>query len=185
MIFQTNSKLKKDKIFKFSLPYKKTCPGKGDCEDYCLWINVLKRRGDKCIDAHERNLKLSLERYFPQMCHIELEQSPRIEFVRWQDTGDVYSQYYLDKLQWVAHRTPDVFHYLYTKSLHLKWDKWDGLKNTKRINSFGGKYDNLIDRRKPHSILVEKGKPIPDGYTDCTESDMLAVNSVRIALYKR
>ncbi len=57
------------------------------------------------------------------------------------------------------------------------------LPNFKIIQSEGGK--DKIDKRKPHAIIVEKGEPIPAGYHNASESDLVAIKYNKIALYRK
>jgi len=183
-LFSSNKKLKHDNIFKWSLPAVSTCPGAGSCLDWCLFLGrVYPLWGDKCRDAHMRNYRLSLLPYFADMCIYELECRPVIRYLRIHDSGDFYSQGYLNKWRKIAEAVPNVIFYAYTKSLHLNFDRFKALKNTKIIQSSGGKYK--IDKRKAHAILLRPGQLVPMGYVNGSRSDRVVFKSNKIALYKR
>jgi hypothetical protein len=89
----------------------------------------------------------------------------------------------LDKIEAVAVGSPEVFHYCYTKALKLDWSRFKALKNTKVIQSDGGRWS--IDRRSPHALVLDQGARIPVGYVDASASDLVALKHNRIALYRR
>ena len=178
-----NTKLKQENIYKFSLPVLKTCPQANECKTFCYGLkghyNTFKTSIDK---AHQKNLDFTKLKMFHSYISKEIHKR-KIETLRLHDTGDFYSQIYLDKWFSIASLCPDTFFYAYTKSLHLDFTEFLSLSNTKIIQSFGGKLDRLIDLRKPHSAVFNK-KELLDyvGYTDCTNSDRLAIKSKRVGL---
>ena len=158
-IFQTNSKLKKDNIYKFSLPAFSTCPAAADCLSWCYMRKVYILRGVVCRNAHNRNYELSKKAVFPSVAIHELESRPYIKRLRLHDSGDFYSQGYIN-----------------FKRLRL-------LNNVKMVQSEGGKYK--IDRRSAHAFVINSGSPAPVGYVNGSKSDTVAIKHNRIYLYKR
>lgn len=68
--------------------------------------------------------------------------------VRVHDSGDFFSQAYLDAWKLTAAKFPGIQFYAYTKSLHL--DLWSDLpSNFSIVQSFGGIHDNLIRQERP------------------------------------
>ncbi len=178
-----NSKLKLEDIYKFSLPVLKTCPQALACKHFCYGLKGHYVTYKDCIDqAHMNNLKFSKSKYFEQLLVTEIIKR-KIKTIRLHDTGDFYSQAYLNKISRIAAFCPDTFFYAYTKSLHLDFDDFLTLPNTKIIQSFGGKLDNRIDKRKPHCIIFNSKEHLEqDNYVDCSKSDLLAIKSNRIGL---
>ncbi len=182
-----NSKLRKDKIKKFSLPKGKTCIGAGDCLNWCFAGKGFYRVHAKTIaKAHNRNLEYSKSEDFADKMIVEIVKR-KLKIIRIHDSGDFYSQEYLDKWTIIAGSLPHVRFYAYTKSLELDFTEFTRLPNTKIIQSFGSKYDHLIDLRKPHAIVFEHKKNLElMNFIDCSKSDLVALETknVRIGLIK-
>ncbi|KKM06828.1 hypothetical protein LCGC14_1740130 [marine sediment metagenome] len=174
----TNSALKKDKIFKFSLPVKKTCKGAKECLKFCYATKgaymVYKKTVDK---AHARNFKFSKSMFFASRIVEEIDRR-KIKIVRIHDCGDFYNQVYLNKWTEIAKNLPDTRFYAYTKSLQLDFKAFTRLPNTKIIQSFGGKHDDLIDFDKPHARVFNTDYELwARGYVDSSYSDLVALNT--------
>jgi hypothetical protein len=182
-LFSYNSKLKRDNIFKFSLPMGKTCPGAMDCLEYCYMIFIYRLRGDVCRNAHNRNFKLSKLPCFPAVAIHELKARQYIKRLRLHDSGDFYSQGYLNKWYKIAVACPEVLFYCYTKSLHLDFKRFKSLKNVKVIQSQGGKYK--LDKRMAHAVVIAPGAKVPVGYVNGSRSDMVTIKHNRIYLYMK
>jgi hypothetical protein len=100
--------------------------------------------------------------------------------VRIHDSGDFYSQQYLDSWIAIARKRPDVVFYAYTKSMDLNWQS--APSNLRIVQSEGGKLDALIDYTRPHSRIVVE---VPVGYVHGNDemADVPAIDgTVRIAL---
>ncbi len=178
-----NSKLKIDNIYKFSLPVVKTCPQAAACKQFCYGLSghyvTFKQSIDK---SHAKNLRFTRSKMFCQDFITEIHKR-KIKTIRLHDTGDFYSQEYLNNISRIAAFCADTFFYAYTKSLHLDFSDFLSLPNTKIIQSFGGKLDNLIDRRKPHSVIFNSKKHLDnDNYVDCSVSDLKAIKAKRVGL---
>ena len=174
----TNSALKKDKIFKFSLPVKKTCIGAKECLKFCYATKNMYVVHKKTIDkAHARNFDFSKQWNFVQDISDEIIKR-KIKIVRIHDSGDFYSQKYLDKWVSIALVNPKTRFYAYTKSLNLDFTEFTRLPNTKIIQSFGGKHDSIIDFDKPHAKVFNTDYELwARGYVDSSYSDLEALDT--------
>ena len=179
----TNSGLKKDNIFKFSLPVKSTCIGAGKCLAFCYGDKGFYKIFKKTIDAtHAKNFELSKTKYFVQAIDGEIIRR-KIKVVRIHDTGDFYSQTYLDKWCAIALLNPEVKFYAYTKSLQLDFKEFTRLTNTKIIQSFGGKYDSLIKLGISHAKVFDSKELLwAANYVDCSVSDLKALKTKRLKI---
>lgn len=182
-LFGHNSKLRKERIFKFSLLAGRTCAGSGSCRTWCYMVGVYRLRKDFAINAHRRNYELTKKRWFADLAINELKARPYIKQLRIHDSGDFYSQAYLNKWSRVAVACPSVFFYSYTKSLHLDFTAIKSLKNVKIIQSAGGRWP--VDRRSAHALVIPVGSRIPAGYMNASRRDSVAIYYNKIALYKR
>ncbi len=174
----TNSKLKKDNIFKFSLPVKSTCIGAQACLEYCYATKGAYRTYKKLIDAgHKKNFEFSKSKTFVSSMLSELNRR-KIKVVRLHDTGDFYSQDYVNKWVTIALYNPKIRFYAYTKSLTLDFKEFTRLPNTKIIQSFGGKYDTKINNHRPHArIFRNLYDLLANDYVDCSNSDLVALET--------
>jgi hypothetical protein len=186
-LFYSNKKLKKDGIFKWSLPaglvdQGGTCIGAGACLKFCMFKKIYKFRGPRCIGAHKRNLELARSPWFADICIYELQARRVIKRLRVHDSGDYFDQDYVQAWARIAQAVPRVFFYSYTKSAGgLDLDPLRSLHNYRVIESVGGCWP--VDRRRVHSIVLPRGADrIPAGYADGSVSDLVALNSKRIAL---
>jgi|TARA_R100000049_G_C1904406_1_gene53469 hypothetical protein len=176
-----NSKHDKEDIYSSSLPAVDTCIG---CTAFCKSI-CLARVGNFTFpnvqEGYQERLKLSLSECFVPVAVKELtirkHKGKHIKYVRWHVSGDVYSQGYLEKLVEIARQVPQVEFFMYTKSTSLDWTGWEKLPNTVVIHSDGGKYP--INKRKPHATIFNSKEDIPDDYTDCSKSDLLAMRTAK------
>ncbi len=182
-LFCHNSKLRKDRIYKFSLPAFRTCPASGSCRSWCYMVGVYRLRSVTAVKAHNRNYELTKKRWFADLTINELRSRPYIKVLRVHDSGDFYSQLYLDKWRKIAEGCPTVFFYSYTKSLHLDFMAIKRLKNVKIIQSAGGRWP--VDKRSAHAVVIPSGSRIPAGYMNASRRDSVAIYYNKIALYKR
>ena len=185
-LLSQNSKLKKDRIFNFTLPaYKSntgmiTCPAAKDCI-----VNCYARQGcytfSNVRSKHEANLKASLSDNFPEMMVGEIIEK-RAALVRIHDSGDFYSREYLHKWIKIMQALPHVKFYAYTKDIPLM--KSETLPdNFTVIYSFGGKYDDMIDESKDRHAKCFIGK-IDKTYINASNSDLNALkDNHRIGLF--
>lgn len=182
-LFSHNLKLKKDNIFKFSLPMALTCPGAGECRIWCYMDGVYRLRGRPVIARHKRNFELTKKPWFHEIAIHEIKSRPNIKLLRIHDSGDYYGQTYLNKWYKIAVACPSVFFYSYTKSLHLDFKAIKKLDNVKIIQSEGGRWP--VDKRCAHAVVISRGSRIPVGYMNASRSDKVSFYYNKIALYKR
>jgi hypothetical protein len=155
----SNTKISKNLIrtASFGLEALKTCPNAGACAQGCFALggNYLFK---SVKDAQERRLEASKQNDFVDAICQELV-SLRVGAVRVHDSGDYYSEEYLDKWIQIAKRNPSVIFYSYTKSINFFKSDFNTWKKTLPSNmvitfSFGGKRDDLINRKTDKHALV-------------------------------
>lgn len=184
MLLTRNSKIKKSKhrTFNFGIPaYKSasgmfTCPNAGACAKGCyalagayLFSNVAQ--------AFERRLAVTMSESFAETMLKEIDAN-RAERIRIHDSGDFYSEEYLNKWLEVIKARPKVLFYAYTKMISLfKRRKADIPKNFLVVFSFGGTEDKLIDvKRDRHSLVFTSIKELKSrGYADASNQDDVAL----------
>lgn len=183
-LLSSNSKLKKDGIFNFTLPaYKSvsgliTCPMAKDCISNCY-----ARQGcyqfSNVRNKHEKNLQATLTDDFSVEMIIDIIES-KAQIVRIHDSGDFYNREYISKWLTVIDSMPHVTFYAYTKS----WAFFAGVElpsNFRLIQSCGGKVSP--DENKAHSKVFESLEALKKaGYSDASESDLVALTSDKIGL---
>ena len=99
----------------------------------------------------------------------------RYNVVRLHDSGDFYSQEYLNAWKAIANAFPNTIFYAYTKSLHLDIES-DKPANLRIVQSLGGKYDDKLNLSLPHSrIFSTDDDRIAAGYIDGNVSDIPAI----------
>lgn len=177
----SNSKLKRDGIWSFSIPaYKSesgkvTCPGAKDCIQGCY-----ARGGFFLVPsvrkAYERNLKATQSKDFVGLMVREIKvKKPKI--VRIHASGDFYSKGYLSSWLKVVLQCPDVKFYAYTKMVPL----FKGLGFALPVNftvifSEGGKWDAMISEHDRHArVFQNHADMVAAGYADTTTNDINAM----------
>jgi hypothetical protein len=155
-----------------------TCPQAGACKSVC-YARSGKMTLDDAIRVRLDNLWSTLRPDFVERVS-ESIRSFKATHVRIHDSGDFYSQQYVDAWTNVAKSLPGIVFYAYTKSLDLDYSAAPG--NLRIVQSEGGKLDALIDYNKPHSRIVVD---VPDRYVNGNAdlADTAAIDgTVRIAL---
>jgi len=180
-----NSKLIKDGIAAINLPPAITCPGAGVCKQYC-YAQVGRQAIGPAKNFRLRTLELfkTNPKQFEQTLKKEIHQAGR-RIVRWHDSGDIISLSYLKIMVKLAEHFPDIKFYTYTKShkIVLKFGYENLPHNLKIIQSYGGKDDHLINTNYPFARVFEEEEDIPEGYTDCSNSDYpAATTATKIAI---
>lgn len=160
-----------------------TCPGASACRGVC-YAKQGRFLMPNVRDARRRNLDESLKDSFILDATDDLRYYKRRGYnvVRLHDSGDFYSQEYLDKWAAVAHNHPDLIFYAYTKNLLLTFDAVP--VNLRIVQSLGGLHDKLVNLEKPHSRIFssEKARDAA-GYVDGNVNDVPAIEGVtRIGL---
>lgn len=175
-----NSKVSKLDAVSFGIPALqsadgfKTCPMAGACAAVCY-----ARQGMYIMPnvkaSREHNLRIARGNLatFEAMAIEDLGHIGA-RFVRVHDSGDFYSQEYLDTWGRIARAFPNKVFYAYTKSLHLDFSNVP--PNFKVTQSQGGKLDSRIDRSKPHSrIFASDADRRAAGYGNGSNTDTLAI----------
>lgn len=183
-----NSKLKKTGTVSFNLPAFRSadgftvCPKAGGCATLCY-----ARQGyyvmPQVAAAREFNLNIVRNdlKKFVSMAIEDLKQLKNTT-VRIHDSGDFFSQEYLNAWFEIAKVFPEKRMYAYTKSLHLSRELCP--ENFQIIQSVGGLLDSEIDPTKSHSrIFSTDYQRKKAGYVDGNKNDQPAIDgAVRIGL---
>ncbi len=179
-----NEKLKKLDTISFNLPAYKSadgfhvCPKAGGCASLCY-----ARQGRYMMPsvAAPREFNLTKVRGNLQTFVREaVEDLQRLnnKIVRIHDSGDFFSQEYLDAWLSICRQLPDKVFYAYTKSMHLNFSKKP--RNLKVVQSVGGLLDHKINRRKSHSrIFATVRDRKAAGYVDGNTNDLPAIRGDR------
>jgi hypothetical protein len=177
-----NSKLNKTSASKgyrvvgFGLPAVDTCPGASACKGICFATQGTYRfRAVRAVRAD--NLAASQGSSFVTDMVAAIRRRRSRNVVRVHDSGDFYSQEYMDSWFAIARALPGKRFYAYTKSLHL--DFTGKPDNFMIIQSLGGKYDHLVDLTRSHArIFATHDARIAAGYVDGNETDIPAIEGV-------
>ena len=183
-----NSKLVKTDTVSFNIPAFRsadgfeTCPKAGACATMCY-----ARQGRYMIPnvagAREFNLDIVRNR-LAEFVGMATEDLLRIKnkIVRIHDSGDFFSQQYVDAWFQLARSFPEKKFYAYTKSLHL--DRSLCPENLQVVQSVGGLMDDAIDPEESHSrIFVSHYDRRKAGYVNGNKDDTPAINGeTRIGL---
>lgn len=162
------------KILGFGLPAKATCPGALDCLSVCYALQG-RYLMDNVMAARMNNWEATKGDSFVNDMVAALNKRRTYNVVRIHDSGDFYSQEYFDKWCDVARRVPGKVFYAYTKSLHLDLES-NRPSNLRIIQSLGGKYDDRLDRTRPHSRIFSSDEArIAAGYVDGNVNDVPAI----------
>jgi len=178
-----NSKLAKLDTVSFNIPAFRSadgfqcCPKAGACATLCY-----ARQGRYILPnvAASREFNLAIVRgnlnRFVEMATEDLSKIKN-STVRVHDSGDFFSQPYMDAWFAIAKAFPDKKFYAYTKSLHL--DRKQQPKNFQIIQSVGGLMDDQINPRKSHSrIFSSVYQRRKAGYVDGNKDDKPAIDGV-------
>lgn len=162
-----------------------TCPAALVCRGVC-YAKQGRYVMSSVRDARMHNLRSYLDHgsaSFVALAIMDLQRlSTRYNVVRLHDSGDFFSQDYLDAWCEIASAFPDVIFYAYTKSLHLNHDNLP--ENLRITQSLGGRYDARLDLSRSHSrIFSSHDARKAAGYVDGNVSDLPAIEgTVRIGL---
>ena len=138
----------------------------------------------QAMSVRVENFLASKQNHFVNSMTVLLKSLPKNWLtIRLHDSGDFYSQVYIDKWEQIISQNKDKFFYAYTKSLNLNLEKLISLKNALIIQSEGGKFDNKINYELPHAkIFRSEEKLLEAGYVDASNSDLRAIKSFKIGL---
>ena len=96
------------------------------------------------------------------------------KIVRVHDSGDFFSQAYMNSWFEIAKNFPEKKFYAYTKSLHLNRSQQP--TNFQIVQSVGGLMDDAIDESQPHSrIFATHADRKKAGYLDGNKNDLPAI----------
>lgn len=186
MLLTRNSKIRKSKkrTFNFGIPAflsnsgLKTCPNAGACAKGCYAL-AGAYRFSIVAQAFEWRLAVTQSTDFVPIMLREIDFT-RAERIRIHDSGDFYSEEYLNKWLCIINSRPQVEFYAYTKMVSLfNRRKRDIPKNFVLVYSFGGTEDKLIDVTKDrHSLVFTSLQSLKRaGYANASEQDDVALGS--------
>ena len=180
-----NTKLKRTsdiiglRVFNFGIPAfqdsdgKRTCSFAGECASFCyaqkgayVWSNV--------APAFQYRYKATKSDSFVSDMIAEIT-TKRVDILRVHDSGDYYSNEYIDKWIEIANALPHVRFYSYTKSIPLFLNRTMP-SNYDIIYSEGGTRDDLIDYDKHrHARIFDTEDSLNEaGYVNAMKSDVMA-----------
>lgn len=174
----SNSKLKKDNIWAFSIPAGKTCPQKGICAKGCYAMQGFYVM-PSVKKAQERNLKATKTVGFIGALSQEIYER-KANIIRIHTSGDFYSQEYFNKWVKIAVINPHIKFYAYTKMVLMVKITMQKLIQSREwpsnftiIFSEGGKQDSMISENNDrHSRVFSSLKELKKaGYADVTTHD--------------
>ena len=107
----------------FSIPAIKTCPGSTAlCRKYC-YAKKAEKLFPNVVTKRQRNLALSKTAGFVDTIVAELGNSPLMPYMRIHESGDFYSQEYLNKWFEICRRMPEKTFLAFTKAFGLDYSK--------------------------------------------------------------
>lgn len=166
---KANAKLKKlqdkvGKLYTFSLPAGITCPGAKDCKSHVENGKIVDGKYTlfRCFSASQEALLPSVFRArknnleILKSCGNNVEKMKSVilsnlpndaKYIRIHVSGDFLTKNYFIAWCEVAKERPDIIFYCYTKSITYVISCKSMIPNNLRITcSYGGQYDNLIDK---------------------------------------
>ena len=158
-----------------------TCPGALGCRNPC-YAKQGAYTWKATVAARKRALDATMTDTFVQDAIADIKRMRGVGVVRIHDSGDYYSQGYLDKWIAIASAFPHIIFYSYTKSAHL--DFTAAPSNFRVTYSLAGKHDALIDMGKSHARIFSSHEAMERaGYIDGGSSDAPAIQGlVKIGL---
>jgi hypothetical protein len=153
-----------------------TCPGALACRAVCY-----AKQGGYLFPlakaSRQHNLAFTQSENFVSGIIEDLKRMRKVNTIRIHDSGDFYSQGYLNKWADIARALPHLTFYAYTKSLTL--DLSGAPENFKVTQSLGGKHDASVDLSKSHSrIFSTHDARIAAGYVDGNVDDSPAIEGL-------
>lgn len=187
-LFGKPQKLAKDNIIAFGITAKKYCPNHGTgAMDICS--TCFADKGFYAMPsvraAYAWRGKVTQDPNFDVIVNYELSKlKERPKYFRIHDSGDFYSDTYLNKWYNIVRDNPDIQFYCYTKEvkrfLYYYGTELQYLpKNWTVCFSYGGKQDHLIDPDKHlHSFAFPSIEHLEAcGYADATKDDLTMIKS--------
>ena len=195
-ILSQNSKMKKSSqdgidVYNFGIPAfqsetgLKTCPNAKQCATGCYARNGTYRFKN-VSNAYEERLKLTQHPDFVNIMVAEIKAKYLKSkakgnkcIIRIHDSGDFYSQVYLNDWILIMEQLPEVTFYAYTKMIQMfeytrpVFPKRD---NFTVIYSLGGTQDSQVDTTKHrHSkVFQSETELLAAGYSNASQDDMVA-----------
>ena len=186
-ILTQNSKLKKTsklamrRVLNFGIPaYKSTtgkitCPFADECVKYC-YARKGTFRWPNTINAYEHRFRIARSPDFENIMNAALLiKNPH--FVRVHDSGDYFSEKYMDRWFSIMRANPGIKFYSYTNSvLLMKQHINDMPHNFDVIFSTDGKQRDKVDKTKDrHAVIFNTVEELEAaGYVNASENDLLA-----------
>src|SRR3990167_6387334 len=179
-----NSKLAKLDTVSFNIPAFRsadgfhTCPKAGACATMCY-----ARQGRYMMPNVAATREFNLDIVRGDLNHFinsAIDDLGRIKqsIIRVHDSGDFFSQAYMDAWFTLAAYFPSKKFYAYTKSLHL--DRSKKPSNFQIIQSVGGLMDASIDPNDCHSrIFSSHQQRKKAGYVDGNKNDQPAIDGIQ------
>jgi len=110
------------KIPTFSLPAIKTCKNSNElCRKYC-YARKSEKRFKTVVESRKRNLKESKRLGFARKMIKEIK-GIKNQYIRIHESGDFYSQWYLNKWFKICRENPNKVFLVYTQMSNLNWKK--------------------------------------------------------------
>ena len=158
-----NSKLGK-KVAIFNLPSGKTCPGKTvECKNIC-YAHKAERMYPSALKSRESNYKESKKKDFVDNMVAELRKN-KTKIVRIHESGDFYSQSYLDSWIVICKICKDIKFLAFTKSFYLDFSKVpDNVAIYWSVDSTTVMQPSAI---RPRAMTVEDKGHVPYGFRYC------------------
>ena len=176
---KNTSKIINKRVFNFGITAYKSitgkiiCPFADKCVKYCYaqkgaysWSNVKP--------AFEKRYEITKQDNFIELMNKEIKRK-KVDFLRVHDSGDFYSNAYIQKWFKIANQNPNVNFYAYTKSIPL----FKGLsipENFDIIFSEGSKVDELINvKTDRHAKIFNSVDELEKaGYINASKNDLNA-----------
>lgn len=178
-----NAKVKGIRGLSFGLPaYRSrdgfvTCPQAGKCAAICYARQGKYVIMPRVVEAREFNVNFLRTHSMADFVSAVREDLRHLTktFIRVHDSGDFFSQDYLNAWYEIARAFPKKIFYAYTKSFHL--DLWTARpENFRIVQSEGGLLDHAIRKDRPYArIFEDHGSRDGAGFEDGAHSDLPAL----------
>lgn len=175
------SKLVQRSVLNFGIPaYKSetgkvTCPFADECIRYC-YARKGSFRWPNAVNAYEKRFRIARSPDFESVMNAALLiKNPH--FVRVHDSGDYFSEKYMDRWFSIMRANPGIKFYSYTNSVLLMkmYDK--GVPNNfDYILSTDGKQREHVDKSTDrHAVIFNTIEELESaGYVNASDNDLLA-----------
>lgn len=153
-----NKKLAKN-VKIFNLPAGKSCPNSAQCYKNC-YAKKAEYLYPSARDARARNFRLAKENTNLLKGHI-LRELKDGDVVRIHESGDMFSQEYLDMWADIVKARPNILFYTYTKTEGMwDWSKIKALPNFNLVSSMINGKPNFGPEEEINITAKELGLPI-------------------------